>query len=70
MAEWVWIDYVLAVLVAASTIISLFRGFFREAMSLATWVVALWLAWQLGPVLAAALTGMVEDPALRMWQHG
>lgn len=67
MVEWVWIDYVLAAIVVVSAVISLFRGFFREAISLATWMVAIWLAWQMGPLLAAGITGFVEDPVLRMW---
>ncbi len=67
MADWVWIDYVLVTVVIVSAFISLFRGFLKEALSLVNWVVALWLSWQLGPVLAGALSGFVSDPVLQMW---
>ena len=46
------VDYALIVVLGLSTVISLFRGFFKEAISLGTWVVALWVAWQFGPELA------------------
>ncbi len=32
------VDYAIILLVALSTVTSLFRGFFREAISLGTWV--------------------------------
>ena len=67
IAGWVWIDYALLAVVAISAVVSLFRGFFREAMSLASWIVALWLAWQLGPIIAAVFTPAIDDPVLRMW---
>jgi len=62
-----WIDYLLLAVVAASTIMSLFRGFFREAVSLGTWVVALWLAWKAGPQVAGWFEPLVATVALRFW---
>lgn len=61
------IDYVLIVIVGLSTVISLFRGFFKEALSLATWVVALWLAWKLGPQAANFLEPWLSTSVLRLW---
>ncbi len=61
------IDYVLLMVVGISTIVSLFRGFFKEAISLGTWVIALWLAWKLGPQVAAALEPWVDTIVLRLW---
>ena len=39
-----WIDVVILALVGLSAILSLFRGFVREAVALATWLLALWVA--------------------------
>jgi len=67
VVDWIWIDYALAAVVIVSTCISLFRGFFKEALSLVNWVAALWLSWQLGPLLASGLAGFIGDPVLQMW---
>ena len=40
----IWIDYILLVIIAVSALLSLWRGFVREALSLASWIVALWVA--------------------------
>lgn len=61
------IDYVLIVVLGLSTIISLFRGFFREAVSLGTWVAALWVAWKLGPQIATYLEPWLSTSVLRLW---
>ena len=37
------IDYIFLGLVALSVLLGFMRGFFREALSLASWVLALWL---------------------------
>lgn len=42
--EIAWIDIVIIALVALSAILSLFRGFVKEALALATWLIALWVA--------------------------
>lgn len=39
-----WIDIVIIALIALSAVLSLFRGFVKEALALATWLVALWVA--------------------------
>lgn len=60
-------DYLLLAILGFSTLISLFRGFFREAMSLGTWVVAIWVAWKFGPQLAEMLQGLISPTAVRLW---
>ena len=60
-----WADYVIIAIVAVSTLISLFRGFVREALSLATWVAALWVALTFSPQLADQLARWIETPSLR-----
>lgn len=41
----IWIDFVIIGIIALSALISLIRGFVREAFSLAAWVLAFWVAW-------------------------
>jgi membrane protein required for colicin V production len=61
------IDYLLLVVVGLSTVTSLFRGFFREGLSLGAWVLGLWLAWKLGPDFAGYLQPWISEPELRLW---
>ena len=50
-----WIDVVILALIVLSAILSLFRGFVREAVALATWLIALWVAMTFYEELAAWL---------------
>ena len=61
------IDYVLILIVGLSGVVSLFRGFFKEAVSLGTWVISLWLAWKLGPQAAEYLEPWIATSVLRLW---
>jgi membrane protein required for colicin V production len=60
-------DYVLLFILIASGVISLFRGFFREALSLAGWVIAVWAAWRFGPLFSGWFESWLSDSALRLW---
>jgi len=59
-----WIDYVLLGIIVLSVLISLIRGFVKEALSLAVWVSAFFVASQFYTDLAAFLTRL-EDPLVR-----
>jgi len=61
------IDYLLIVIVAVSAVISLFRGFVKESLSLVGWVVAIWAASRYGLVAADWLDGTIDSYALRLW---
>ena len=61
------IDFVLLGVLALSTLVSLFRGFFKEAISVCTWIAALWAAWKFGPQLADGLTAWLSTSVLRLW---
>ena len=50
------IDYIIIGIIAFSIIVSLLRGFVREVLSIASWVVAFIVASQFYPSLAAYLT--------------
>ncbi len=67
MVDLTLLDYLLIGIIVVSMVISLFRGFFKEALSLATWVIALWMAWRFGGNLAGGLESWVSEPVLRVW---
>jgi membrane protein required for colicin V production len=60
------VDYILLAAVAVSIGVGFFRGFFREALSLLNWGLALWLAWRFSGVLDPLLAG-VSSPAIKLW---
>lgn len=61
-----WLDYVLIGIIAVSALISLARGFVREAFSLAVWILAFWISWSFFRDLSLHLQDMIESPTLRL----
>ncbi|BDM63885.1 bacteriocin production protein [Shewanella sp. NFH-SH190041] len=57
----VWIDYVIIAIIGLSTVISLVRGFAKEAMSLVVWFAAFFIASQFYQELAAHLTEFSDE---------
>ena len=62
----IWIDYAILAVIGISGVISLMRGFVREALSLAGWVAAFWIALALSGRVAAWLEGYVTVPSVRV----
>lgn len=60
------IDWIMIGLVALSTLISLKRGFVKEALSLATWIVAFIIARLFGGQLAGFLSPWIELPSMQL----
>jgi membrane protein required for colicin V production len=58
-----WIDVVILALIALSAILSLFRGFVREAVALATWLVALMVSMAFYEDLATILSQWISTPS-------
>ena len=58
-----WIDVVIISLVVLSAILSLFRGFVKEALALITWLVALWVAMAFYEELATWLSQWIAVPS-------
>lgn len=58
-----WIDVVVLALIALSAILSLFRGFVKEALALATWLVAFWVAMGFYEALAQWLAQWISTPS-------
>lgn len=60
----VWIDYAILAVIGISTLISLVRGFVKEAVSLVIWISAFFVASNFYAKLATLLTN-ISDPLLR-----
>jgi membrane protein required for colicin V production len=59
-------DALILLVIAISALISLRRGFTREAFSLAAWVAAFIVARLFGPGLELMLENSIETPSVRM----
>ena len=61
-----WADIAILSIIGISVIISFFRGFLREALSLLVWVMAFWIAWTFFRELAPYFAQWVSAPSLQM----
>jgi membrane protein required for colicin V production len=61
----VWVDYFIIAVVVLSVLLSLLRGFVREAISLAAWIAAFWVALTFSDALSRWFTAIHSD-ALRV----
>jgi len=61
-----WVDWAIIAVIAISSLISLRRGFFKEALSLLTWIVAGVVAWMFGGALSQHLDGFIDTPSMRV----
>ncbi len=60
-----WADWTLIVIITLSSLMSLRRGFIKEALSLATWVVAFVVARSYHPHVQTLLVESIAEPVLR-----
>lgn len=61
-----WVDWAIVAIIAISALISLSRGFVKEALSLVTWIIAGVVAWMFGGSLSEYLAGYIETPSARV----
>jgi len=61
-----WPDILILSLIGISALISLLRGFVREAFSLVVWILAFWISWSFFRDLAIRLEPMVQTPSVRL----
>lgn len=61
-----WADYTIIGIVCLSTLIGLARGFVREILSLATWIVAFLLAFEFCDNLAQFFTSYISNSSFRV----
>ena len=57
-----WVDVVILAILSVSALISLFRGFVREALSLASWVIAFGVAVLFADNAAGMLGSWIDSP--------
>lgn len=60
-----WADITILAIIAVSAVLSVFRGFLREVLSLLAWLLAFWAAFSFTPVMAPVLESYVEVPSIR-----
>lgn len=61
-----WADYAVIGIIVFSGLMSLIRGFVREAISLAAWILAIWAAFHFYGAMAAVIAPYVKSTALRV----
>src|SRR4051812_39152195 len=62
----IWVDWFLIGTLAVSILIGVIRGFTREVLGLATWIVAVIAALVLAPYAATQLEHQIHTPSLRI----
>jgi membrane protein required for colicin V production len=60
-----WVDLIIIVIIIISALISLVRGFVKESISLASWILAGFIALRYFTPLADLLEPYIESPTIR-----
>jgi membrane protein required for colicin V production len=60
-------DYCVILAILISAIVGTTRGFLRESVALASWVIALFLAWHFSDLVAPHLGGLMAGSDVRPW---
>lgn len=60
-----WVDYLIVGIVLVSAVIGLFRGFFREVISLIAWILAFFVALYFTEPASHFLENSIATPSLR-----
>ena len=61
------LDWVFIAIIVVSMVVGVFRGFVKEAVSLASLIIAVWAAFQFAPAGEGVIDQWIESPALRTW---
>ena len=61
-----WTDYIIIGGRGLSVMVGLWRGLVSEVLALVIWVAAFWVAWWLGPTVAARFEHVIELPSARI----
>ncbi len=59
-----WIDIGIVLIFVISVVIAIFRGFVKEAVSLASWIIAIWLAVTFADQVALFLPSNIDDATI------
>ena len=60
-----WVDLIIIAIIIISALISLIRGFVKESLSLASWILAGFIALRYFTPLAEMLVPYIESPTIR-----
>ena len=60
-------DYVVIGAIVLSAVVGAARGFLREAIAVAAWLIGLLIAWHFSDLVAPHLGGLMSDSAVRPW---
>lgn len=61
-----WVDYAIIGVIIFSVLISIVRGFVREALSLITWIAAVWVSIHFHSIVSVWLEPYISTAAIRM----
>jgi membrane protein required for colicin V production len=61
------VDYIILLVLVVSAGVGVWRGFVKEALSLLTLLVAIWLAWRFATFVAPKLSNWAADQDVRIW---
>ncbi len=64
-----WIDIGIAVILLISVAIAIFRGFVKEAISLASWIIAIWLAITFSNQVALFLPSSIDEATINFGKN-
>lgn len=59
-------DIIILAIISLSALISLFRGFVREALSLVGWIVSFWIAFTFCHPVSQLLANYIKSPTLQL----
>ena len=65
LSDLIWVDFVVLGVIFLSALISVVRGFVKEALSLAGWIIALWTAVTFSGQVAEFLAAQITVPSVR-----
>jgi membrane protein required for colicin V production len=61
------VDYIILLVLVVSAGVGVWRGFVKEALSLLTLLVAIWLAWRFSALIEPKLSNWAADEEVRVW---
>jgi membrane protein required for colicin V production len=62
-----WIDYLIIAVLILSAGLGFWRGLVKEALALATWLAAVWLAWRFAWIVEGLLGAWQAPTEVQLW---
>src|SRR5579864_3508240 len=60
-------DYLVIAAIVISAVIGALRGFLREAVAFASWIIALFIAWHFSDLIEPHLGGLLAGSTVKPW---